>query len=53
VPTRHERVHFPQRGYWKAVLLFVELELLQSDYVAGLFVARAEDDTVRAFLDLI
>jgi hypothetical protein len=50
VSAYHEGVYFAQGGDGEPVFLFVELQLLQGDDVARLFIPCAKDDAVRALL---
>ena len=46
----HEGVYFAKGGDGEPILLFIELQLLQGDDVAGLLISSAKDDSVRALL---
>jgi len=50
VSAHHEGVYFAKGGDGEPVLLFIELQLLQGDDVARLFIPSAKDDAVRALL---
>lgn len=49
----HQRHDLPQARDWEAILLFVELELLERDDVACRPLSSTEDDAVGAFLDVV
>ena len=53
VSASHERVYLPQSGDRKPVFFFLEFQLLKRDDITGLRIASAEDDPVRALLDLV
>lgn len=52
-PRRHQRHDLPQARYWKPVLLFFELQLLQRIDSSGVITLCAEDDAISAFLDVV
>lgn len=49
----HEGVYFAKGGDGESILLFIELQLLQGDDVARLFISSAKDDAVRALFDRV
>lgn len=53
MPTDHQCHDFPQRRDGKSILFLVELELLErDDFTRSLFFGT-ENDTVRAFFDVV
>ena len=53
VSTSDERVYLPQSSDREPVLFFLEFQLLQRNDISGLCIASAEDNPIRALLDLI
>ena len=53
VSASHESIYLSQSGDGKPVLFFFEFQLLERDDIPGLRIASAEDDPVRALLDLV
>ena len=49
----HERVYLAQGRDGEAIFLLVELQLLQRDDVASLFVSRPEDNSVGTLFYLV